>query len=124
MTSQTENDANGQRPAAAGEAPQGFVLVHIDEYDKLGCCRRLLEIIAVGDSADPVKDAGDELVAHGFWEAAPSASAQPAARHDDQSVAAQEAPLPPLPEATDMHREGYTAEQMRAYASAALKGNP
>jgi hypothetical protein len=28
---------------------------------------RALEVIGVGDSADPVRDAGDELVAMGYW---------------------------------------------------------
>jgi hypothetical protein len=51
-----------------GEPSDGYVTIHVDEYDKLGCCRRLLEIIAVGDSADPRQDAEAELVAHGFWE--------------------------------------------------------
>jgi predicted ABC-class ATPase len=31
--------------------------------------RRALEVIAVGDSKDPVTDAGDELVALGYWNA-------------------------------------------------------
>lgn len=35
-----------------------------DERDAL---RHALEVIAVGDSKDPVIDAGDELVALGYW---------------------------------------------------------
>jgi len=35
-----------------------------DERDRL---RQALEIIAVGDSKDPVADAGDELVELGYW---------------------------------------------------------
>lgn len=35
-----------------------------DERDAL---LRALEVIAVGDSKDPVTDAGDELVALGYW---------------------------------------------------------
>ena len=62
---------------AESPADPSFVQVHIDEYDKLGCCRRLLEIIAAGDSADPVKDANDELVAHGFWTKRAPAAQQP-----------------------------------------------
>ena len=45
----------------------GYVQIHIDQYDKLECYRRLLEIIALGDSADPRADARQELVAQGFW---------------------------------------------------------
>lgn len=56
-------------PAQVQEAEDsGRISIRTDEYDRLGCCRRVLEIIAVGDSDDPAKDAKDELVAHGFWE--------------------------------------------------------
>ena len=35
-----------------------------EERDRL---RRALEVIAVGDSKNPIEDAADELVALGFW---------------------------------------------------------
>jgi hypothetical protein len=65
----TESKSLAAPPTAGerGAVPEGWTLVPVDEYDQLGCCRRLLEIIAVGDSEDPVKDARAELVAHGFW---------------------------------------------------------
>ena len=62
-----------------GEADSS-VTIHIDQYDKLECCRRLLEIIATGDSEDPRKDAEDELVAHGFWNPTRPQASEPAWR--------------------------------------------
>lgn len=60
-------DAALAHRADGGTAGHNDVTISIDEYDRLECCRRLLEIIAVGDSADPVADAKQELVSHGFW---------------------------------------------------------
>lgn len=55
-----------QAEPAAGE-PAGAV----DEIEQLreqrDALRRALEVIAVGDSPDPVRDAGDELVGLGYW---------------------------------------------------------
>jgi hypothetical protein len=39
--------------------------------------RRQLEAIAVGDSTDPVKDAGELLVETGFWHSIPDTAPQP-----------------------------------------------
>jgi hypothetical protein len=64
-------------PSTIGEADSS-VTIHIDQYDKLECCRRLLEIIATGDSDDPRKDAEDELVAHGFWNPTHPQASEPA----------------------------------------------
>lgn len=50
------------------EVPEGYALVQIDHRDRLECCRRLLNMIANGESDDPRKDARDELNAHGFWD--------------------------------------------------------
>lgn len=63
-------DDNDELLAATGAATVGqpsYVHVHVDEYDKLGCCRRMLEMIAKGECDDPAATAKQELVAHGFW---------------------------------------------------------
>jgi len=44
--------------------PRDLAARFVEQHDAL---RRALEVIAVGDSADPVRDAGDELVALGIW---------------------------------------------------------
>jgi hypothetical protein len=59
------------------EQNDSYVTIHIDHHDRLECCRRLLEIIAVGDSENPQEDAKQELVAHGFWEERPEPVRQP-----------------------------------------------
>jgi hypothetical protein len=46
------------------DAPSDLAARFVEQHDAL---RRALEVIAVGDSADPVRDAGDELVALGIW---------------------------------------------------------
>jgi hypothetical protein len=49
-------------------ADPSYVTIHVDDYDRLGCCRRMLEMIAAGESEDPQADAKQELDAHGFWD--------------------------------------------------------
>ena len=44
--------------------------------------RRQLEAIAVGDSTDPVKDAGELLVETGFWHSTPGSTPQPQHKQD------------------------------------------
>lgn len=56
----------------------GDVTISVDAFEKLECCRRLLEIIATSGSEDPRKDAEDELVAHGFWNPSHPQATEPA----------------------------------------------
>ena len=55
--------AAAQAPAE-GDAIQRLIAAQA----RIAELRRALEVIAVGDSKDPVTDAGDELVALGYWD--------------------------------------------------------
>lgn len=55
-----------QVPAASLAETTRRLIAAEERIDKL---RHALEVIAVGDSKDPVTDAGDELVALGYWDA-------------------------------------------------------
>jgi hypothetical protein len=48
--------------------------------------RRQLEAIAVGDSTDPVKDAGELLVETGFWHSIPDTTPQPQPKQEPVAV--------------------------------------
>lgn len=59
-----------------------------ERFERLDGCRRALEVIALGDSKNPVVDAGDELVALGFWDkdaVAEMRRSAPASLHQPQS---------------------------------------
>ncbi|OYQ41056.1 hypothetical protein CHU94_08060 [Rhodoferax sp. TH121] len=62
------------------------VTISVDYFEKLECCRRLLEIIATGDSEDPRKDAEDELVAHGFWNPAHPQATEPISEYCEHGI--------------------------------------
>lgn len=55
---------------AIGRAVQNsdnVVTIAVDQHERLESCRRQLEVIAVGDSENPMDDARNLLVASGFW---------------------------------------------------------
>jgi transposase-like protein len=64
-------DPEAGAAAPAEEEHSGYVEIHIDEYDRLGSCKRLLEMIADDEMVDPILAAQQELFAHGYRDAAP-----------------------------------------------------
>ena len=67
-------EARAKVVAALAAAPQGVAYAELHQrveelIEKESELRRVVEIIALGESANPVIDAGDELVSLGYWDA-------------------------------------------------------
>lgn len=87
--------------------------------------RQALEVIALGDAADPVRDAGDTLVELGWWSGEALAASRAAI------PAPEGAQLPPLPPHPDARVFTWTSRELAAIkrygeecARAALAGRP